>query len=135
MGIHLLFLLRDGWAGATGVLLSLHIARILWAPVAAPIATLPHSGGDLHPLLQDVHLRAAVGHLVLDVPHAAVVQEGLRPDRRLLLPDPGQGGGHVHHAISSGKWDRWKEDWVVVRADVHDHLVLPTMSLTAKKTA
>jgi hypothetical protein len=37
--------------------------------------------------------------------------------------------------ISSSKWDRLREDWVVVRADVHDHLVLQTESLTAKKSA
>jgi hypothetical protein len=37
--------------------------------------------------------------------------------------------------ISSGKWDRWREDWVVVRADIHDRLVLSTESPTAKKTA
>jgi hypothetical protein len=37
--------------------------------------------------------------------------------------------------MSSGKWDRWREDWVVVRADVHDCLVLPTKFPTAKKTA
>jgi hypothetical protein len=28
--------------------------------------------------------------------------------------------------ISSGKWVRWGEDWVVIRADVHYRLVLPT---------
>jgi hypothetical protein len=37
--------------------------------------------------------------------------------------------------MSSGRWDRWREDWVVLRADVHECLVLPTESPTAKKTA
>jgi hypothetical protein len=37
--------------------------------------------------------------------------------------------------ISSGKWDRWREDWVVIQADVHDRLVPPTESLMTKKTA
>jgi hypothetical protein len=37
--------------------------------------------------------------------------------------------------ISLGKWDRWWEDWVVIHADIHDCLVLPTESLTAKKIA
>jgi hypothetical protein len=36
--------------------------------------------------------------------------------------------------ISSGKWDRWREDWVVVCAIVRNRLVLPTESPTAKKT-
>jgi hypothetical protein len=34
--------------------------------------------------------------------------------------------------ISSGKWDRWREDWVIVRADAHDRLVLPTEAPTGK---
>jgi hypothetical protein len=36
--------------------------------------------------------------------------------------------------ISFDKWDHWREDWVVIRADVHSRLVLPTESPTAKKT-
>jgi hypothetical protein len=47
----LLLLLRRSWAGATSVLLPLHIAGVLWAPAAAPIVALSHSGGDLHPLM------------------------------------------------------------------------------------
>jgi hypothetical protein len=37
--------------------------------------------------------------------------------------------------INSDKWDGWREDWVVVWADAHDRLVLPTESPTTKKTA
>jgi hypothetical protein len=37
--------------------------------------------------------------------------------------------------INSSKWDRWREDWVVGRADVHDRLVLSTKPPTAKKIA
>jgi hypothetical protein len=37
--------------------------------------------------------------------------------------------------ISSDKWDHWREDWVVIRVDVHDRLVLPTESPMTKKTA
>jgi hypothetical protein len=36
--------------------------------------------------------------------------------------------------ISPRKWDHWREDWVVVWADIHDRLVLPTESQMAKKT-
>jgi hypothetical protein len=36
--------------------------------------------------------------------------------------------------ISPGKWDRWREDWVIVRANVHDRLVLPTEFSTAKRS-
>jgi hypothetical protein len=37
--------------------------------------------------------------------------------------------------ISSGKWDHWREDWVVVRDGVHNRLVLPIEPTMAKKTA
>jgi hypothetical protein len=49
--VSLLLLLHHGWACAIGVLLPLHTAGVLEAPAAAPVATLPHSGGDLHPLM------------------------------------------------------------------------------------
>jgi hypothetical protein len=35
-------------------------------------------------------------------------------------------------AVSPGKWDRWREDWVIVRADPHDRLLLPTGAPTGK---
>jgi hypothetical protein len=34
--------------------------------------------------------------------------------------------------ISLSKWDRWREDWVIIRANIHDRMVLPTESPTAK---
>jgi hypothetical protein len=34
-------------------------------------------------------------------------------------------------AVSPSKWDRWREDWVIVRADPHDRLVLPTRAPTS----
>jgi hypothetical protein len=37
--------------------------------------------------------------------------------------------------ISSDKWDRWREDWVIVRVNVHDRLVLSTEAPTVKKGA
>jgi hypothetical protein len=37
-----------------------------------------------------------VDHLVLDVPRAAMVREGLRPDQRLLLPDLGHVADCIH---------------------------------------
>jgi hypothetical protein len=35
--------------------------------------------------------------------------------------------------ITPGKGDRWREDWVIIWADVHDRLVLPTESPMAKR--
>jgi hypothetical protein len=50
-GEFVMFSCCRGWVGATGVLLPFHVAGVLWAPAAAPVTALPHSGGDLHPLL------------------------------------------------------------------------------------
>jgi hypothetical protein len=36
--------------------------------------------------------------------------------------------------ISPDKWYRGRDNWVVIRANIHDRLVLPTKSLMAKKT-
>jgi hypothetical protein len=29
-------------------------------------------------------------------------------------------------ALTLGKWDRWRDDWVIMQAEVHDRLVLST---------
>jgi hypothetical protein len=29
-------------------------------------------------------------------------------------------------------WDRWKDDWVIMQADVHDQLELPARAPTSK---
>jgi hypothetical protein len=29
-------------------------------------------------------------------------------------------------AITLGKWDRWRDDWVIMQAEVHDRLELMT---------
>jgi hypothetical protein len=36
--------------------------------------------------------------------------------------------------ISPGKWDRWRDDWVIIQTNVHDCLVLQTESPTAKRS-
>jgi hypothetical protein len=44
--------------------------------------------------------------------------------------------GHVRYItlISPGRWERWREDWTLVQADVHDRLVLPIVGLTLDRT-
>jgi hypothetical protein len=34
--------------------------------------------------------------------------------------------------LSTSKWDRWREDWVIMQADSHDRLELPTAVPTAR---
>jgi hypothetical protein len=36
--------------------------------------------------------------------------------------------------ISPSMWDRWREVWMIVRVDVHDHLALPTQAPTGKRS-
>jgi hypothetical protein len=44
--------------------------------------------------------------------------------------------GHAHYIapISPGRWERWREDWVLVQADVHDRLTLPIGGPTLDRT-
>jgi hypothetical protein len=40
--------------------------------------------------------------------------------------------GHARYIvpISPGRWERWREDWVLVQAHVHDRLALPVSGPT-----
>jgi hypothetical protein len=78
------------------------------------------TGGNLCPLLRDVHLCEAIGHPVQAVPHAMMGWEWDEPDWHLLLPAPCQGSDSYIAAITPGKWDRWREDWAIVRVDAQD---------------
>jgi hypothetical protein len=44
--------------------------------------------------------------------------------------------GHTRYImpISSGRWERWREDWALVQVDAHDRLALPIGSLTLDRT-
>jgi hypothetical protein len=44
--------------------------------------------------------------------------------------------GHARYIalISPGRWERWREDWALVQADVHDRLALPVGGLTLDRT-
>jgi hypothetical protein len=44
--------------------------------------------------------------------------------------------GHAHYIapISPGRWEHWREDWVLVQADAHDWLALPAGALTLDRT-
>jgi hypothetical protein len=47
----LILLLCHSGAGAVSVHLPLQTTGVLWAPATSSVAALPHSSGDLHPLL------------------------------------------------------------------------------------
>jgi hypothetical protein len=44
--------------------------------------------------------------------------------------------GHAHYIapVSPSRWERWREDWTLVQADVNDRLALPVGSLTLDHT-
>jgi hypothetical protein len=44
--------------------------------------------------------------------------------------------GHARYMvpISPGRWERWREDWALVQADVHDRLALLIGGLTLDRT-
>jgi hypothetical protein len=37
-------------------------------------------------------------------------------------------------ALSPSKWDHWREDCVIMQADVHKQLELPTAALTGHRS-
>jgi hypothetical protein len=44
--------------------------------------------------------------------------------------------GHAHYIapIFPGRWERWREDWALVQADVHDWLTVPVGAPTLDRT-
>jgi hypothetical protein len=44
--------------------------------------------------------------------------------------------GHARYItpVSPGRWERWREDWALVQADVHDRLILPVGGPTLDRT-
>jgi hypothetical protein len=59
--------------------------------------------------------------------------EVCNPPRCVLLLAQGQGFGYVHHPLIPGKWDRCKDDWVIMQVDVHDRLELPARAPMSKR--
>jgi hypothetical protein len=37
-------------------------------------------------------------------------------------------------ALIPGKWDHWRDDWVVMQEEVHDRLELPTTALMGHRS-
>jgi hypothetical protein len=83
------------------LLLHFHALGVLRPSAPAPVATLHHASGDLHPPLRYVHVHAAVSAPVLPLPHATLFQEEPNPSRWLLLPAPDQGSICVHRCPHS----------------------------------
>jgi hypothetical protein len=79
--VHFLSLLCPSWARVLGILLPLHAARVLRHLASTHVVALPHTSGDLHPLMRYVRLRAAVGVIVPTFPCAAVIREEPNPSR------------------------------------------------------
>jgi hypothetical protein len=44
--------------------------------------------------------------------------------------------GHARYIalVSPGRWERWREDWVLMQTDVHDRLTLPVGGPTLDRT-
>jgi hypothetical protein len=44
--------------------------------------------------------------------------------------------GHARYIapVSPGRWERWREDWALVQADIHDRLALPVGGSTLDHT-
>jgi hypothetical protein len=86
--------------------------------------------------------------------HLCEMYVGVRPSVRLFRrffvlkaasPRPPLIGGHYFQRrtpghtryialVSPGRWERWREDWALVQANVHDRLALPVGGLTLDRT-
>jgi hypothetical protein len=100
--------------------------------------------------LQLQHLSPHYVTLVAIFAHFCEMIVGVRPSVRLfrrfhlLRPvsrqPPRLGGYYFQHrtkgsskyliALSPGRWERWREDWVLVQADAHERLMLPSAAPT-----
>jgi hypothetical protein len=65
--------------------------------------------------------------------HILHSSERSAPPWCLLLPAQEQGSSCVHRPLTPGKWDRWRDDWVIVQDDAHDRLELPTAAPTGSR--
>jgi hypothetical protein len=104
--------------------------------------------------LQLQHLSPNSIALVAIFVHLCEMYVGVRPSvwlfRRFFVlkaasPRPPLIGGHYFQHRMSGharyitpvspcRWERWREDWALVQADVHDRLALPVGSPTLDRT-
>jgi hypothetical protein len=121
-GLHLLHGVRPSGAGAAIVLLLPHVAGVLRALAAASFSQLHRSGGHLRPSLFRRFFVVKVAS-----PRPPLIG-GHYFQRRT--------SGHARYItlISPGRWEWWREDWVLVQADVHDRLALPVGSPTLDRT-
>jgi hypothetical protein len=55
------------------------------------------------------------------------------PPGGLLLPGLEQVVDAIHCPLSPGKWDRWREDWVIAQMNFHDRLELPIGASIGKR--
>jgi hypothetical protein len=81
---------------AAGIPLPPQGAGVLWGPTTALVTALLHFGGNLHPLLWDVHRCAAIDSPLSVVPRVTLGWEGDKPDRHLLLLAPSPGTSCLH---------------------------------------
>ena len=104
--------------------------------------------------LQLQHLSPNSIALVAIFIHLCKMYVGVRPSVRLFRrffvlkaasPRPPLIGGHYFqrrtpsHAryitsVSPGRWERWREDWTLVQADIHDRLALSVDGPTLDRT-
>jgi hypothetical protein len=127
-----LLLLRCGWAGATGVLLPLHIAEFYGLQLQY---LSPHS---LILVVIFIHLCK----MFISVRPSVTLFQMFHVLRWSKNASSLIGAYYFQlwatsliayiTPITHGKWDRWRQDRVIIRADIHDRLALPTESPTVK---
>jgi hypothetical protein len=92
----------------------------------SPFAALHHDGGNLRPPLRDVRGRVAVSAPVPALPRATLFQKSVSPISGYCFQHRTKSLAVYIATLTPGKWDSWRDDLVIMQAEVYDRLVLPT---------
>jgi hypothetical protein len=118
--VHLLQLLCFGRAHTPVLLLLPHAVGELW-PSAPPSVTAPFTLVAIFIHFCEMYVVMWLSVCLFWIFHM------------LLLLAQKQGSGRVHHRPLPDKWDRWRDDWVIMHANAHDRLELLTAALMGSR--
>jgi hypothetical protein len=68
-------------------------------------------------------------HLFRFSTYCALLERGHPPSVATTSSTGTKGTTMYIIALTPSKWDRWRDDWVIMQAEVHGHLELPSIAL------
>jgi hypothetical protein len=67
------------------------------------------------------------------LPHVALFWENSIPLGGYYFQHRTKGPAMYITVLSPGKWDHWRDDWLIMQAEVHDRLEMPTVVPTGSR--